>query len=305
MSIRQIGSPSVFLNLISNGPVDSRINRFAWSPNGDHLASCSQSGTVLIWNADGRLHRTIKNAHTMSVRGLTWAPTGRTLASCSRDGTVKLWSLDGELQREFAPKCGAAHCIDWSSDGKTLAAGFSDGRIVVWDLPTDAERQTIPRHDGGVRALKLSPDGTTIASSSLRGTEIYLTDVTTGKLRSKFSGHKWEIHSIARSSDGQTLASGSNDLTICIWNIEMERLVIVLEGHTMTITDLSFSYDGRLLASISLDGTLRLWSCEVWAEIHRSGDLGASKSAISFHPHKLQLAFSTDNRSKGAFKAST
>jgi len=50
---------------------------------------------------------------------------------------------------------------------------------------------------------------------------IKLWDVETGDIIYTFKGHKEGINDIAWSTDGDFLASGSDDKTVIIWNLEL------------------------------------------------------------------------------------
>ncbi|CAI7635358.1 unnamed protein product [Penicillium manginii] len=72
-------------------------------------------------------------------------------------------------------------------------------------------------------------------------------------------GHSDVIHSVAFSPDGQLLASGSSDKTVCIWHALTGALRQTLEGHSDAVQSVAFSPDGQLLVSGSGDKTIRIW----------------------------------------------
>jgi WD40 repeat protein len=74
------------------------------------------------------------------------------------------------------------------------------------------------------------------------------------------TGHTNWVHSVAFSPDGKTLASGSGDQTVRLWDVATGRQIgKPLTGHTDFVTSVAYSSDGKTLASGSDDGTVRLW----------------------------------------------
>ena len=72
-------------------------------------------------------------------------------------------------------------------------------------------------------------------------------------------GHGDAVNSVCFSPDGCRLASGSNDETVRLWDVETGVCVKTLEGHGDWVFSVCFSPDGRRLASGSDDSTVRLW----------------------------------------------
>jgi predicted NACHT family NTPase len=100
-------------------------------------------------------------------------------------------------------------------------------------------------------------------------------------------GHSGSVRSVAFSSDGRLLASGSGDKTIKLWDPATGALKHTLEGHSDSVLTVAFSPDGRLLASGSDDETIKLWDPAT----------GALKHTVEGHFDWVQsVAFSPDGR---------
>jgi WD40 repeat protein len=76
----------------------------------------------------------------------------------------------------------------------------------------------------------------------------------------RFETQGQTYRSVSFSPDGRTLALGSSDSTIRLWEMPTARERMVLRGgHTRGVRSLAFSPDGRLIVSAGQEGRVVLW----------------------------------------------
>ncbi len=90
--------------------------------------------------------------------------------------------------------------------------------------------------------------------------------------------------SVTFGPDGHTLASGSSDNTVILWNVATgQPLKRPLTGHTAWVRAVLFSPDGSLLASGDDNGQIILWngaSGEMIGQPFNIGNVGVSSLAF-------------------------
>ncbi|EKM61352.1 uncharacterized protein PHACADRAFT_247901 [Phanerochaete carnosa HHB-10118-sp] len=123
------------------------VNQIKCNSRRTLLASCSDDGTVRIWEVgDVKLGRASNNeavtlaGHSSTVNSITWCPWDQTsdydlLATSSLDGTSRLWnSSTGECLRVFSDHAASIYTIAFSPDSRLFATAGADGYLRVYDV---------------------------------------------------------------------------------------------------------------------------------------------------------------------------
>jgi WD40 repeat protein len=113
--------------------------------------------------------------------------------------------------------------------------------------------------------------------------------------RNRLEGHLSSVWSVSFSPDGQTLATGSEDKTIKLWNLATGKEIRTLRGHQSSVWSVSFSPDGQTLASGSLDNTIKLWNLATGKEIRTLQGHQRYVYSVSFSPDGQTLASGSDD----------
>jgi WD40 repeat protein len=77
----------------------------------------------------------------------------------------------------------------------------------------------------------------------------------------QLKGHSNFVSSVAFSPDGKTIASGSDDDTVRLWNLQGREIKTLL-GHRREISSVAFSPDGKTIVTGSADKTVKLWNLQ-------------------------------------------
>ena len=245
------------------------------------------------------LERTF-TGHSSWVSSVTFSPDGNTLASGSWDNSIKLWNpATGEEIRTLIGHSDSVLSVVISPNGKTLASGSRDNTIRLWNPATGEQILTLQGGSNLVRSIAISPDGKILASGSLNNT-IQLWNLATGeKIRtlvehsSRFNSLLALVntaYSVSFSPDGKTLASGSYDNTIKLWNLATGEEIRTLQGHSSPVYSVAISPDGKTLVSGSADNTVKLWNLATGEEIRTFKGHSDEVNSVAISPDGKSIA---------------
>ncbi|KIK44975.1 hypothetical protein CY34DRAFT_571674 [Suillus luteus UH-Slu-Lm8-n1] len=234
-------------------------------PGGRRIVTCSLDGSLRLWDLESgtQIDKDWRDdkAKKAGVYGIALSPNGKTVISGSDDGKVKLWDVKtGKVIQEWTGDSKGVTSVCWSAGGDRVVSGSWDKTAKVWNAKTGKRILGIKTGHEYVWAVKYSPDDTQIATGGYEENAAKIWDAKTGKLI-KTLKHDWIVFSLAWTSDGEKLITGSLG-PIRIFDTATWEQTATLQDHPDWVKAISLSHNNRLLASILEDNTARIWNLD-------------------------------------------
>ena len=116
------------------------------------------------------------------------------------------------------------------------------------------------RNENTLRLRQLLLDYQKTKDDDLRSFEWFYLWGQAQQQRHDLFGHAGLVTSVAATADGKTIASGSLDGTVKLWDGAGGQILATLLGHKGPVHGVAFSPDGKMLVSAGADKTVQLWN---------------------------------------------
>ena len=252
----------------------SMVNAVEFSPDGEVIVSASSDATVRLWSLPKQKEIATIVAHKYGVNDVTFSPDGKLFATAARDYTVKLWSTETlEAIAVLDRQRNLVQSVQFSPDGETLLTGSdstrlwqvsdlaqldswnvtsgwtwaidfspsagifltaqSNGQVKLWRTRDRKEIRSLIGHASDVSEAKFSPDGQFVASVSR---EIRLWSIVGMSTVARLKDGENYVHSVDFSPNGRSIATGTHNRTILIWDIQPYLHPTILEAKVVSAT---------------------------------------------------------------------
>jgi WD40 repeat protein/tRNA A-37 threonylcarbamoyl transferase component Bud32 len=237
----------------ARGVLNGAPNWLLFSPDGRTVVSTTLDGAVTLWDVGPAALRETLHGHSASATQPVLSPNGRTLYTTSHDGTVIAWdnAANRGLERQFAFTRAPA-----SRDPENRYPGLfiQDGRLIAVGLQ---KRGIQLRKTNG-----LSPTGAPLL------------------------GTGGEVNVLASSPDERTLAAGTKNGKLTLWDLASRSLRWGPVGVSKyEVNSVSFRADGTMIVTAGEEG-VRLWDAATGAALGTLGRPGM----VAFSPTAPLLA---------------
>ena len=269
----------------------------AFSHDGKTIASGDSTSTIHLWDTHTGAKQNPIKAAAYRIEGLAFATDNITLTAVNDQEDIIQWDLttSKEVAAHTLPNTNIALGSTSFDDGtgfhlkgltftlnskKLAVKNMEKGRINpfdttidIWDITTDRSPHHLIEFVTDWGPIALTADGSILASGSDAPDATDLWSTHTGKrIATLKTPGNWvndllvwlrlrhsSIYALAFTHDGETLAVGTRDKHIQLWNVTDQQHIGSLEGHKHVVCELAFSPDGKTLASGDTGGKIHLW----------------------------------------------
>ncbi len=267
------------------------IHDVAYLPDGKQFAVASSTG-IWFYDANTYEEKALIATDKPAVKMMAFSSDGEKLATIGENKAILIWDMDTlkhntTFIRDTAPYFDLYFdFITFIGNGHTLVSNTS-GSTHLWDVPTGTHQLKLIKYE--ISDGVFSSDGRIAVSH--RDSVVYVWDVVEDNFLKEIKIHSRvsfnERKGVALSSNGTTLAYGTHEHIIELWDIETGQHKKTLKGHKEEVECIAFSPDGKTLASASKDYAIILWDIAK----------GKRKKTLKKHSNEVRkVMFSPDGK---------
>lgn len=186
-------------------------------------------GEAFVWEFSGWPDPVVSLGDARGpVHDVKFSPDGSMLATAWDDGVVRIWdTTTWEILYQLQVDDHVPYALAFTPNGNFLASAGDDsgpgfdghgGVIRFWDLEDGHMDSALDLGTAPIHAIAYSPDGAVLALGG-DAHRIHVIDAWNGTTVFTLRGHSGRVNDLEFSSNGQIMASGSDDKFIRFWYV--------------------------------------------------------------------------------------
>ncbi|MEH2412391.1 nSTAND1 domain-containing NTPase [Nostoc sp.] len=266
------------------------ITSISFSPDGNMIAWLNEAGTLKLWNNNDKLIKEFKDTEDEIISFIFSRDQKKIISINNINGlenSVEVWDIDAKSSKKIQFDNDVIG-VKLSNDAKSINP-FRLGSLKLWYSNINLRDNILLFNN-----IKFSPETQILASFLTSDSSISLSSL--GYLPknqligvASLNGHTQGVTSLSLSPNGKMLASGSNDYTVKLWNVEGRKFQTSDDSLVKTI---NFSPNSQIIASTSEKNRVQLWQRDSKILLTT---LPGSNSAVSFSKDSQILASASED----------
>ncbi|MCI0746523.1 MAG: WD40 repeat domain-containing protein [Verrucomicrobia subdivision 3 bacterium] len=232
---------------------------------------------------------------------IAFSANGRHLLVGNGSPVATAWDTANLQPVTTFTNAGPIRCAAFSPDNRLLlTAGV--GPVRLWDASSFRLLRMFAESNMTC-AVAFAPNARRFAAAGA-AVDISLWDCNTGNRVGTLPGYRrWSNLSLAFSPVGDTLAAGSVEGSILLYDVNRLKLVRRFKGGAGPVSGVAFSPDGRLLAACGIGGTVKLWKTDAEYPVATVASGINWPISVAFSPKGDLLAVGSRERNVRLFRA--
>lgn len=287
----------------------SKLYGIDWSCDSKYIATCCQSGVIIIWDVSTGLKKLAIKCDAAHCHSVALSPKYDLIAGGGLDNTVTIYSTKDDNNEfiafcdkkkvEFKDHDGYISRIQFVNGNQQIMASSGDTTCIIWDITKESKIDTFGGHDEDILWFELNKYGDkNIFTTASMDRKVKIWDMRINKYEiGSFKGHTDDVNSVKWFPDGYGLITGSEDGLVKLFDIRCYREMNEYSinetnsmGSSSEVTSVAVSKSGSYIYSAYTNGSVYVWSTIHRGCYHNILDHPSRVSAIEISPDGYGLA---------------